>query len=198
MQSHIYRKLIWESHLLRDMEGTSAERGTFSPAFLLLCADAAPEIGSYFDQKSFIEIRDDFDAMMRTMYPNDLYQDQTHVSWGRIMFVIDGIVVYQALEGDGVAQWRFRVCRCPLPVLLRSMEPQSVQVWISGCGQVRYQDRMEHCWRQGWSMYDWHVLEQHNIHIEDSDEDDNEATEEDDDEDSDEGSDEDDDEQQSI
>jgi hypothetical protein len=69
--------------------------------------------------------------MMHDMYPNDEYQDHSYAAWGRVMFTIDGIVVYQALEGDRVGQHRFRVCRCPLQSLLASMQPHSVKPWKS-------------------------------------------------------------------
>ena len=86
------------------------------------------------------------------------------------MFTIDGIVVYQALEGDRVGHDRFRVCRCPLPALLGSMQPHSVKAWKSRARAPR-QTVMEDCWRLGWSMYDWIILQQHDIRIELSDED---------------------------
>jgi hypothetical protein len=86
------------------------------------------------------------------------------------MFTIDGIVVYQALECDRVGHDRFRVCRCPLPALLGSMQPHSVKAWKSRARAPR-QTVMEDCWQLGWSMYDWIILQQHDIRIELSDED---------------------------
>jgi hypothetical protein len=40
-----------------------------------------------------------------------------------------------------------------------------INIWKSG-GRVRYQDDMEQLWQDGWSMYDWHVLQQHGIIVE--------------------------------
>lgn len=86
------------------------------------------------------------------------------------MFTIDGIVVYQALKGDRVGQHRFRVCRCPLPALLASMQPHSVNAWKSRARAPR-QTVMDDCWRLGSSMYNRIILQQHDIRIEHSDED---------------------------
>lgn len=69
---------LGKSLIKRHMEGTSVERGSFSPAFLLYCMDAAPEIGSYVEQESFREIQGAFDAMMHDMYPNDVYQERSY------------------------------------------------------------------------------------------------------------------------
>ena len=116
------------------------------------------------------------------MYPNDLYQEKSYVGCGRVMFVIDGIVVYQALESDSVRQTRFRVCRCPLPTLLWSMKPWSVEVWISGVVQVPWiQVNMEACWRQGWSMYDHDDDDDSSVNDDDSSVDDDVSSDDDDD-----------------
>lgn len=154
---------LGKSLIKRHLDGTSAERGMFSPAFFLHCVDAAPQIGSYFMQQDF-QIRAGFDAMMQSMYPNDINIRSYFVQSGRVMFMIDGIVVHQAIEGYSHAPNRFAVCRCPLPTLIRSLETDSVKAWKSG-GSVRWQNDLERMWEEGSSMYDYQVLEAHGIHV---------------------------------
>lgn len=141
---------LGKSFIRRHIEGTTAERGNFSPAYLLFCVVAAPENGAYFCMK---EIRGSFNKTMQSIYPDDLYQRGFHVVWGRILFVIDGIAVYESVEGCTIGRWRFVVCRCPLPQLIQSFTANTVQAWTSG-GRVYRQAVVENLWERGWTMYD--------------------------------------------
>lgn len=121
-RSQLAKTELGKSLIKRHLEGSSLDRGVFSPAFLLHCVDAAPKIGAYFSSK-YLHVSREYNTMMRSMYPNDIYHENSYLPWAKVMFVIDGIVVAQAIEGDRVGRFRFHVCRCPLPALENVLFP---------------------------------------------------------------------------
>jgi hypothetical protein len=71
--------------------------------------------------------------------------------WGRVLFVMDGYVVWEAVEAH-YKYTRFGTVRLSLPHLLDVLEPDCIQAWELR-EPLKYESMMRECWLDGWEMY---------------------------------------------
>jgi len=115
-------------------------RGELPLSKLLFCMDHAPGVGRYINTPNTIG------AQHFLAWTNgDLYSaSDMGMTWCRVLFVIDGIVVFERLLKH-FEFTRFPVVRLPLPYLLDVVTLESFS-----SARLSRQDEMEECWQRGW------------------------------------------------